>query len=55
MPPREERGRCHLLVLTNLLSLLDRLRPFMAAFHQAKSQPWTEKTAHLKGHSKLTP
>jgi hypothetical protein len=49
MPPTEDRGRCHLIVLTNLLRLLDRLRPFMAAFHQAKSQPWTEEFGPAEG------
>ena len=49
MPPGKERGRCHLLVFANLLSLVDRLRPFMAAFHQAKSQPWTEKDGPPEG------
>jgi hypothetical protein len=49
MPPTEDRGRCHLIVFTNLLRLLDRLRPFMAAFHQAKSQPWTEEFGPAEG------
>jgi hypothetical protein len=49
MPPGKDRGRCHLLVLANLLNLLDRLRPFMAAFHEAKSQPWTEENGPPEG------
>lgn len=49
MPPTEDRGRCHLIVFTNLLRLLDRLRPFMAAFHQAKSHPWTEEFGPAEG------
>jgi hypothetical protein len=48
-PQAEDRGRCHLLVFTNLLRLIDRLRPFMAAFHQAKSQPWTEEFGPVEG------
>jgi hypothetical protein len=49
MPTGKERGRCHALVFANLLSLLDRLRPFMVAFHQAKSQPWTEENGPPEG------
>jgi hypothetical protein len=49
MPPPEARGRCHLIVFTNLLRLLDRLRPFMASFLQAKSQPWTEEFGPAEG------
>jgi len=49
IPPSEDRGRCHLLVFSNLLSLIDRLRPFVAAFHQAKSQPWTEEFGPPEG------
>jgi hypothetical protein len=48
-PRSEDRGRCHLLVFANLLSLIDRLRPFMAAFHQAKSQSWTEEFGPPEG------
>jgi hypothetical protein len=48
-PPGKDGGRCHLLVLTNLLNLLERLRPFMAAFHQAKSQPWTAENGPPEG------
>jgi len=48
-PLSEDRGRCHLLVFANLLSLIDRLRPFMAAFHQAKSQSWTEEFGPPEG------
>ena len=49
MPPTEDRGRCHSLVFSNLLRLIDRLRPFMAAFHQAKSQPWVEEFGPAEG------
>lgn len=48
-PPPKDGGRCHVLVLTNLLNLLDRLRPFMAAFHQARSQPWTAENGPPEG------
>jgi hypothetical protein len=49
IPPSEDRGRCHLLVFSNLLRLVDRLRPFMAAFHQAKSQSWSEEFGPPEG------
>ena len=49
MPPGKEHNRCHLIVFANLLNLIDRLRPFMAAFHQAKSQPWTEENGPPQG------
>lgn len=48
-PPTEDRGRCHMQVLTNLLALVDRLRPFMTAFHQARSQPWTAENGPPEG------
>lgn len=48
-PLSEDRGRCHLLVFSNLLRLIDRLRPFMAAFHQAKSQSWIEEFGPAEG------
>jgi hypothetical protein len=45
----DDVGRCRLRTLGNLLRLLDRLRSFMANFHQTMSQPWSEANGPQQG------
>jgi hypothetical protein len=45
----EDRNRCRLRAFSALLLLLDRLRTFMATFHQSMSQPWSEQNGPADG------
>jgi hypothetical protein len=47
--PIPDQNRCRMRVMSNILATVDRLRAFMAAFHQARSQPWSEQTGPAAG------
>lgn len=45
----DDRNRCRVRAFVAILRLLDRLRSFMATFHQAMSQPWSEVNGPPEG------
>lgn len=47
VPP--DQARCHARVVANALSMVDRLRQFMAQIHQSLSQPWSAQVGPADG------
>lgn len=45
----EDEDRCVLRTASRMMGLLDRLRAFMATFHQKHSQPWSERDGPAAG------
>lgn len=47
--PTPDYNRCRLRITGNVLAIVDRLRQFMAAFHQSTSQVWTQQAGPASG------
>jgi hypothetical protein len=48
-PLPDDAKRCVQDIMTNVLAIVDRLRAFMAQFHDATSQPWSQQEGPASG------